>query len=172
MAGIGPEGTTITGALFATATGGDISGVVLGARTSAAGGTAGGRFGLFYTAVPYGQASTTSAWVFGLQQNSENRTNLAIVNTGETDASDDTFVIDLYDGVTGNLVKTADPIDLKARGWIQIGTILNGAPGVQQGYARVRRTAGNNPFITYAVINDGAGPGQRTGDGAFIASSQ
>ncbi len=110
VAGIGPAGTTIAGALFATATGGDISGVVLGARTSAAGGTAGGRFGLFYTAVPYGQASTTSAWVFGLQQNSENRTNLAIVNTGETDASDDTFVIDLYDGATGNLVKTMDPI--------------------------------------------------------------
>ena len=173
VAGIGPAGTTIAGALFATATGGDISGVVLGARTSAAGGTVGGRFGLFYTAVPYGQASTTSAWVFGLQQNSENRTNLAIVNTGETDASDDTFVIDLYDGATGNIVKTMDPIVLKARGWIQIGTILNSAPGnVQQGYARVRRTVGNNPFITYAVINDGAGPGQRTGDGAYIGSSQ
>ncbi len=133
----------------------------------------GGRFGLFYTAVPYGQASTTSAWVFGLQQNSENRTNLAIVNTGETDANDDTFVIDLYDGATGTLKKTMEPIVLKAHGWTQIGTILNSAPGgVQQGYARVRRTAGNNPFVTYAVINDGAGPGQRTGDGAFIGSSQ
>ncbi len=172
VAGIGPAGTTIAGALFATATGGDISGVVLGARTSAAGGTAGGRFGLFYTAVPYGEASTTSAWVFGLQQNSENRTNLAIVNTGETDASDDTFVIDLYDGATGILVNSTDPINLKARGWIQIGAILTSAPGVQQGYAQVRRTAGNNPFITYAVINDGAGPGQRTGDGAYIGSSQ
>ena len=114
----------------------------------------------------------TSAWVFGLQQNSENRTNLAIVNTGETDANDDTFVIDLYDGATGILVKTTDPIILKARGWIQIGTILNNALGVQQGYAQVRRTDGNNPFITYAVINDGAGPGQRTGDGAFIGSSE
>jgi hypothetical protein len=172
VAGIGPAGTTIAGALFATATGGDISGVVLGARTSSAGGAVGGRFGLFYTAVPYGEASITSSWVFGLQQNAESRTNLAIVNTGETDANDDTFVIDLYDGATGILVKTTDPITLKARGWIQIGTILNSAPGVQQGYARVRRTAGNNPFITYAVINDGAGPGQRTGDGAYIGSSE
>ena len=110
--------------------------------------------------------------MFGLQQNAENRTNLAIVNTGETDANDDTFVIDLYDGATGNLVKTMDPVNLKARGWMQIGTILTNATGVTQGYAHVRRTAGNNPFITYAVINDGAGPGQRTGDGAFIGSSQ
>ena len=44
--------------------------------------------------------------------------------------------------------------------------------GVQQGYAQVRRTAGANPFITYAVINDGAGPGERTGDGAYIGSSE
>jgi hypothetical protein len=172
VAGIGPAGTTIAGALFATAAGGDLSGVVLGARTSASGGSAGGRFGLFYTAVPYGQASTSSAWVFGLQQNSENRTNLAIVNTGETDASSDTFVVDLYDGATGAKVKTLDPIVLPARGWIQIGTILTNAPGVQQGYAQVRRTAGANPFVTYAVINDGAGPGERTGDGAYIGSSE
>jgi hypothetical protein len=106
-----------------------------------------------------------------LQQNSENRTNLAIVNTGEIDSNNDTFVIDLYDGATGNLVKSLDPIVLKAHGWIQIGTILTNT-GIQQGYARVRRTSGNNPFITYAVINDGAGPGQRTGDGAYIGSSQ
>ncbi len=172
VAGIGPAGTTLAGALFATATGGDISGVVLGARTSAPSTSVSGRFGLFYTAVPYGQASTSSAWLFGLQQNSENRTNLAIVNTGETDGSADTFVIDLYDGATGAKVKTLDPIVLNARGWIQIGTILVNAPGVTQGYAEVRRTSGNNPFVTYAVTNDGSGPGLRTGDGAYIGSSQ
>lgn len=173
VAGIPPAGTHIAGALFATlSTGGDMSSIFVGARTSAAGGSVGGRFGVFYTAVPYGQASTTDAWLFGLQQNAENRTNLAIVNIGETDANSDTFVIDLYDGASGNLVKTMDPINLKAHGWMQIGTILTNAPGVTQGYAHVRRTVGNNPFITYAVINDGAGPGQRTGDGAFITSSQ
>jgi hypothetical protein len=45
------------------------------------------------------------------------------------------------------------------------------APGVTQGYARITRTGGNNPFIAYAVINDGGAPGQRSGDGAFIASA-
>jgi hypothetical protein len=171
VAGIGAAGTTITGALFATATGGDISGVVVGARTSASGVGVGGRFGLFYTAVPYGQASSSSAWLFGLQQNTENRSNLAIVNTGEAGSSDDTFVVDLYDGATGAKLKSLDPITLKAQRWVQIGTILNNAPGTSQGYAEVRRTSGTNPFITYAVINDGAGPGQRTGDGAYIGSS-
>jgi hypothetical protein len=53
-----------------------------------------------------------------------------------------------------------------------LGTILaNNAPGVLQGFAQVRRTSGNNPFVTYAVINDGAGAGLRTGDGAYIGSS-
>ena len=78
-----------------------------------------------------------------------------------------------YDGATGAKVKTIDPPTvLKAHGWIQIGTILNNATGVQQGYAEVRRTAGTNPFLTYAVVNDGAGPGQRTGDGAYVGSNE
>ncbi len=170
--GIGPAGTTIVGALFATATGGDIGGVVVGARTSFSGGAAGGRFGLFYAAIPIGHAATNSAWLFGLQQNSENRTNLAIVNTGETDGSSDTFVIDLYDGATGTIAATTEPIVLNAHQWMQKGAILTSyAPAVSQGYAQVRRTSGNNPFIAYAVINDGAGAGLLTGDGAYIGSS-
>ncbi len=172
VSGIGPAGTSIVGALFATASGGDISGVVLGARTSFSGGAAGGRFGLFYAASSFSQSSTESTWLFGLQQNSENRTNLAIVNTGETDGSGDTFVIDLYDGATGTIAATTESIVLNAHQWVQKGTILTTyAPGVSQGYARVRRTSGNNPFIAYAVINDGAAAGLRTGDGAYIGSS-
>jgi hypothetical protein len=55
---------------------------------------------------------------------------------------------------------------------LQINSILAlHAPGVSQGYAQVKRTSGNNPFITYAVINDGGQPGERSGDGAFVASS-
>lgn len=169
--GIGPAGTTIVGALFATATGGDIGGVVVGARTSFSGGAAGGRFGLFYAAMPIGATSSDSAWLFGLQQNSENRTNLAIVNTGETDGSSDTFVIDLYDGATGTKVKSMDPILIGPHGWQQQNLILTNAPGVLQGFAQIRRTSGNNPFIAYAVINDGAAAGLRTGDGAYIGSS-
>jgi hypothetical protein len=45
----------------------------------------------------------------------------SIVNTGETHANSDTFVIDLCDGATGAQVKTLDSISLPARGWFQIG---------------------------------------------------
>jgi hypothetical protein len=58
---------------------------------------------------------------------------------------------------------------------MQIGSVLaKYAPGVTQGYARVKRTertAKSGPFIAYAVINDGGHPGERTDDGAFLASS-
>jgi len=45
------------------------------------------------------------------------------------------------------------------------------ATGTAQGFARITKTAGTNPFIVYAVINDGAQPGQGTGDGAFLLAS-
>ncbi len=61
-------------------------------------------------------------------------------------------------------------ISVGARRWLQINSVLAlHAPGVSQGYAQVKRTSGNNPFIAYAVINDGGQPGERSGDGAFVA---
>jgi hypothetical protein len=168
VAGVGAAGPTFAGALFATVSSGDMSGIVIGARTLAPGG--GGQYGLFYNAVPYGAASTSSAWLFGLQQTTETRSNVALVNTGETDASTDVFSIDIYSGGTGGNVVTVEGISLGARRWVQINSILAlHAPGVSQGYVQVKRTSGNNPFIAYAVINDGGEPGERSGDGAFVA---
>ncbi len=167
---IGPKGTTYAGPLIAEVATGDLSGISLAARTSAPGG--GGRYGLFYLAVPNGMAATDSAWIFGLQQNTENRTNLALVNTGEVDASDDVFAIELYDGETGVKIHTLEGITLKARGWTQMGAILAPyGPTTTHGYAHIIRTSGSNPFIAYGVINDGGKPTERSGDGAFIASA-
>jgi len=165
--GIGPRGPTYVGALFATVDGGDAGGVFVGARTSTPGG--GGAFGLFYSAVPYTTASTASAWLFGLQQNAENRTNLALVNTGEEGNGPITLSIEIYDGNTGTKMATLTET-LNARAWKQLGTILINASGVTQGYARVTRTSGSNPFIAYAVVNDGGQPNERSGDGAFVVS--
>ncbi len=44
------------------------------------------------------------------------------------------------------------------------------APGVNQGYARVV-PSNAEPFVTYAVIIDGARPGERTGDASLISNS-
>ncbi|MYC80620.1 MAG: hypothetical protein F4X19_00830 [Acidobacteria bacterium] len=169
IAGIGPAGPVIAGAVFATVADRDMSGIVIGARTGSPGG--GGQYAVFYNGIPYGSASTASAWIYGLQQNAENRSNLALVNTGEVDFSDSIFSIDIYDGDSGLLASTVSDITLPARRWRQVNRILaRYAPGTSQGYVRVRQISGNNPFIAYGVINDGGIPGQRSGDGAYLPS--
>ena len=168
VSGIAPAGNPLAGALFVTVDGRDVSGLFVGARTSAPGG--GGRYGLFYCGVSYGRAASSVAWLNGLQQNLETRSNLALVNTGEIDDSRDVFRIELFDGDTATRVATIDGISLSPRQWIQFQMILDQyAPGTRQGYARVSRIAGTNPFIAYAVLNDGGEPGARTGDGAYVA---
>ena len=163
--GIGAADEAFVGAVFATVTEGDMSGIVMGARTGAPD-TRGGQYSLFYTGVPYGAATIESAWIYGLQQNEENRSNLALVNTGEVDDSDITFEIDIYDG-DGDSQPSTKSVVLGPRRWHQLNGVLGGS---RQGYVAVRKTMGDNPFITYGVINDGGKRGQRSGDGTFLPS--
>ena len=165
--GIGQANRAFVGALFATAADGDMSGIVIGARTGAPD-QRGGQYSLFYNGVPYGSASVESAWIYGLQQNAENRSNLALVNTGEIDDSSSTFEITIYDG-SGDRQPRTKSVTLGPRRWTQENGILD---KFSQGYVQVRKTSGNNPFVTYGVINDGGRPGQRSGDGAFLFSQE
>ena len=165
--GIGPAGQAFVGALFATPSEGDLSGIVIGARTGSPD-RRGGQYSLFYNGVPYGSASVESAWIYGLQQNADNRSNLALVNTGEIDESPITLDITIYDG-SGELEPSMKSVTLKPRRWIQENGILG---AISQGYVQVRKTSGNNPFVVYGVINDGGRPGERTGDGAFLPSQE
>ena len=169
--GIGPSRGFYTGAVFATAEGGDMSGIVIGARTGSQGG--GGQYSVFYNAVPFGEAFSREAWVEGLQQNQENRSNLALVNTGEVDDSDSVFSLEIYDGETGLLVTTIATRPIPARGWHQINGILGSyAPETRQGYVRIRKVSGENPFLAYGVVNDGGTPGERSGDGAYLPARE
>ena len=168
--------------LIATPVAGDLSGVVIGARVVAQADPEDmtkGQYGVFYTAVPQGMGFTGEAWVDGLQQNEENRSNLALINTGEMDDQDIVFEIDIYDGETATLSKTVtmaeeDKLVVPAKGFKQINQVLKHAPGTTQGYIRIRKTMGTsaNPYLAYGVVNDGGAPGERTGDGAYIPARQ
>ena len=165
--GIGAADEAFVGAVLATVAEGDMSGIVMGARTGSPD-TRGGLYSLFYNGVSYGAASTTSAWIFGFQQNEENRSNLALVNTGEVDDSEITLEITIYDG-SGESEPRTRSVTLGPRHWHQ----LNGILGVRrQGYVEVRKTSGNNPFVAYGVINDGGSPGERSGDGAYLSARE
>ena len=166
-AGIGPANRAYVGALFATPAEGDLSGIVIGARTGAPD-KRGGQYSLFYNGVPYGGASVESAWIYGLQQNAENRSNLALVNTGEIDGSSSTFEITIYDG-SGESEPRTRSVTLGPRRWTQENGILG---RIGQGYVQVRKVSGNNPFVAYGVINDGGRPGERSGDGAFLPAQE
>ena len=173
LAGIGPTRGGLAGPLFATVADGNMEGIVIGARTVTQAVFAGGQYGVFYNAAPYGSAFSQVAWVEGLQQNQESRSNLALVNTGEVDDSQSVFAIDIYDGDRGMLVTTITGITVPARGWRQINSILRDyAQGTTQGYVRIRKISGYNPFLAYGVINDGGSPGERSGDGAYIPARE
>ena len=164
VAGIVAPGPTFAGALYLTVSGEDPAGVFLGGRTQTAGG--GGHYGLFYTALANGTTATSAAWLFGLQQNAENRTNLALVNTGETDSTTLGLHVDLYDGDTGSIARSFD-VSLAPKKWTQVNTVLS--PGIANGYARITRTSGTNTFLAYAVVVDGGAPQTRSDDGAFVS---
>ena len=171
VAGLGSTRGFYAGPLFVVAEGGDMSGIVIGARTGSQGG--GGSYSVFYNAVPFGEAFSREAWVDGLQQNQENRSNLALVNTGEVDGSASVFHLEIYDGETGLLAETVVTKPIPARGWHQINGILGrSSPETRQGYIRIEKVSGQNPFLAYGVVNDGGAPGQRSGDGAYLPARE
>ena len=172
MEGLGTSRGFYLGPLFAVAEEEDMSGIVIGARTSASDGR-GGKYGVFYDAVPEGEAFTKEAWVEGLQQNEENRSNLALINTGEVDGSPSVFHLEIYDGETGLLAETVVTKPIPARGWHQIdGILLRSGPETRQGYIRIEKVSGENPFLAYGVVNDGGAPGERSGDGAYLPARE
>ena len=171
VAGLGSGSRALAGAVFATAVEGDMSGIVIGARTGSEGG--GGQYSVFYNAVPFGEAFSREAWVDGLQQNQENRSNLALVNTGEVDGSASVFHLEIYDGETGLLAETVVTKPVPARRWHQINGILRrSGPETRQGYIRIEKMSGENPFLAYGVVNDGGAPGERSGDGAYLPARE
>ena len=98
----------------------------------------------------------TPAWVYGLRQDQEMQTDLGIVNTGELGDETNLFSVEIYDGETGMLAHTIEEVELEARTSIRLESILEqNAPDTSQGYVRVSRISGSNPFVTFAVVSDG-----------------
>jgi hypothetical protein len=127
----------------------------------------GGRFGLAFPALPLGRGANSEAYVYGLQQTSDppqpgTRSNVACVHAGGGSLGNVTLEITYHDGNTGLDHASKDTLNLAAFQWQQQNQPL-GARGIQHGFARVRRTSGNDQFVCYGVLNDNV-----TGDGAFI----
>ena len=135
----------------------------------------GGTFGVAYPAIPPSAAALSETWVYGLKQDGLSRSNLAlaVVNPPSAFPSDDVpppspMTVDFFDGDSG-LFKGTTIVPLQLRGdWQQVNSVLSSF-GIRNGYVRVRTPAGvSQPFLSYGVVNDGAVPGQGTGDGSYL----
>lgn len=152
--------------------GSSVQDVVATVRTSSIVGEQ-GAFGVAYPGLRGTQAAVSSAWVSAMQQNAVTRSNLAFVNLGSAGADPIALRLEIYDGETGSQVAVVDDPRLAAippSGFVQVNSFLSTlAPGVSNAWVRVTRKSGTNPFLAYGVVNDGGSPGERTGDGAYVA---
>ncbi len=128
------------------------SAVFIGGRTSTPG--AGGTFGLFYTGTA---TSTTTATVFGLQQNAAQRSNLAFVNAGP----DPITLRVALEGPNGEALSGPADQTLAGWGWAQLNQPLLGQ--ANSGRAIATKISGSSPFAVYGVLNDAV-----TSDGSFV----
>lgn len=165
---IGPKGQAqYAGSMRVTVTDGSAATVFAGARVSAAS-PAGGSFGLYVPAVFPGQEGESDLWVVALRADSESRSNVALVNLGHDAEGSVTLSVQVHDGdAAGAAAGEGTTVTLSPGEWKQLGGLLPAA-GVRNGWVRVTRTAGLAPWVAYGVINDGASPGERTGDGAYV----
>lgn len=135
----------------------------VGARTFTPASSGRGSHGLYYPGLTLGDSARSVAFVNGLQQNSFQRSNLALVNRG--DASDSiTLSVSYFDG-TGAALGTPATVVLAPGQWIQFGQPL-GALGATSGFARIEKTSGDSRFVAYGILNDSV-----TSDGSYIPMS-
>ncbi len=165
---IGPPGNSYAGSLLVAFTrGGSISYGYVGARVAAPSG--GGQYGTFEPAVGFSQTATSEAWVYGLQQNALNRSNVAVFDAEGTGPG---LILkaEIYNGDTRQLAYVSDAFTLPPGGWKQFSSIL--APlNVQNGFVRFMRLSGSQSFFAYGVVNDGATPlSGATNDGSYFPS--
>lgn len=129
----------------------------------------GGRYGVVVPVVS--ESANRAAWVLALREDGTARSNLGVTNLDFGVFPFDPLLLhaEVFNGETGLPVGGLDLPPVPADGWIQINSILERF-GVTQGYVRVTaiNASYRTAFYAYGVINDGASPGEGTGDASFV----
>lgn len=146
-----PSGVNAGGSLHVEGpSGATADALAAGARTFTAG-PAGGSFGVFYAGLSRNDTASDVAYVYGLQQNGQLRSNVAALNRG--DAGDDiTLRITFYDA-RGSALPDPEIRSVAPGSWFQLNQPLS-ARGAAAGSAKVERISGRSRFVTYGVLND------------------
>ncbi|MFI5119683.1 MAG: hypothetical protein ACHQM4_04680 [Thermoanaerobaculia bacterium] len=160
---LGPRGTQSAGILEVDVSWGGGALVRTLAHSSS-----GGRFGVNVPPLQMSDAALTRAAVYGLVADNTNRSNVGVFSP----EGPVTLLLELHDGLAGGAVRGSPlAVALAAHEWRQVNDILRGA-GVTEGWVEVTRTSGTAGWFAYGVVNDGAYPGERTGDGAYVPMSK
>jgi hypothetical protein len=134
----------------------------------------GGTFGVAYPALPPSAAAVSEAWIYGLKQDSLSRSNLAIAFMspfqGESAPTQtpNSLSLQFFDGDTGN-IRSLVVLD-GTSDWAQFNSPL-ASSSIRNGYVHIVVPGFVWPFFAYGVVNDGAVPGQGTGDGSYLGMS-
>jgi hypothetical protein len=164
----GPQGGTLY-VDFRTVQNIGIGETVAMARTSTPNpdAAAGGSFGVFYPAAARGGGARTASLVPGLTRDANVRANLAVVHLGGGSSLPMTLTAQLYDAATGSPAGTPLAVTLNPGDWWQWSGVA-GTAGLPETttrfYAIVRRTAGDDTFLAYGVMNDSV-----TSDGSYVS---
>jgi len=102
--------------------------------------------------------------LFGLRETADFRSNLGLLNAADPAAGTSSILrVTLTSGDPADVRSvTLAPVTLAAGQWTQLNQVLQQA-GMTNGWARVERVGGTDPFYAYAVVNDNA-----TNDGSFV----
>ena len=123
-----------------------------------------GRAGLAYLGLDPNGLLTGPAFITGLRQNSQDRSNVAVQNAWVSGEARITLRVTVFSGDAAAPGKSFVLPDrtLAPGGFYQYNGILNRA-GFDNGYVKVERVEGAAPFYAYGVINDNF-----NSDGSFV----
>jgi len=173
---LAPAGSgSFVGSVYVEVPGSDIREIYAGARTaSQSPAPQGGQYGLFSPEVVIDQAAfSQDGYIFGLRADENNRSNVAVFNFSDgspTTEGPAHLTLQVFDGDAGGVpAGTPEVLTVNPSEWKQVNNIL-ALKGVRNGWVRIFHPTGvpGHSWAAYGVINDGGGPGQRTGDGAYI----
>jgi hypothetical protein len=173
---LAPAGSgSFVGSLYVEVPDSDIREIYAGARTaSQSPASEGGQYGLFSPEMVINQAAfSDDGYIFGLRADENNRSNVAVFNFNDGEPTTDgpaELSLQVFDGDAGGApAGTPEVVTVNPFEWKQVNNIL-ALKGVRNGWVRIFNPMGlpGHSWAAYGVINDGGGPGLRTGDGAYL----
>ena len=126
-----------------------------------------GHFGVFAPAVAPESADAGQGFLWGLRADAQTRSNVAVLNASAPSGEDITLQLQIFDGASGSPAGAPLTVTLAPGQWAQPDGFF-ASSGAANGDVRIVRVNGNGPWSAYGVVNDGAAPGEGTGDGSFV----